>query len=130
MIAGKWYAGLKSDLWSCGIILYAMVCGHLPFEDPNTNKLYKKILACEYSLPSYLSNNCKDLMRKILVTDPYRRYSVQAIKNSEWFRTAANGLQASNANASFSHAQKTQSSELEGIIIGKDSIPILPDILS
>jgi serine/threonine protein kinase len=53
-----------------------MVCGHLPFEDPNTNKLYKKILACEYSLPSYLSSNVKDLMRKILVTDPYRRYSV------------------------------------------------------
>ena len=69
-----------------------MVCGHLPFEDPNTNKLYKKILACEYSLPSYLSSNVKDLMRKILVTDPYRRYSVQAIKGTEWFRTAANAL--------------------------------------
>ena len=76
MIAGKSYNGLMSDLWSCGIILYAMVCGHLPFEDPNTNKLYKKILACEYTLPSYLSSNVKDLMRKILVTDPYRRYSV------------------------------------------------------
>lgn len=46
MIAGKKYHGLKVDIWSCGVILYAMICGYLPFEDPNTNKLYKKILKC------------------------------------------------------------------------------------
>jgi 5'-AMP-activated protein kinase catalytic alpha subunit len=44
MIAGKRYHGLNSDIWSCGIILYAMTCGYLPFEDPNTSHLYKKIL--------------------------------------------------------------------------------------
>jgi 5'-AMP-activated protein kinase catalytic alpha subunit len=45
MIAGKKYECLGVDIWSCGIILYAMLCGFLPFEDPNTNKLYKKIMA-------------------------------------------------------------------------------------
>jgi len=48
MIAGNAYNGLKIDIWSCGVILYAMLCGYLPFEDPNTEKLYKKILNCDY----------------------------------------------------------------------------------
>ena len=44
MIAGKRYLGLDTDLWSLGVITYAMTVGYLPFEDPDTNKLYKKIL--------------------------------------------------------------------------------------
>jgi 5'-AMP-activated protein kinase catalytic alpha subunit len=48
MIAGKRYECSRVDVWSCGIILYAMLCGYLPFEDQNTNKLYKKIMAGEY----------------------------------------------------------------------------------
>jgi 5'-AMP-activated protein kinase catalytic alpha subunit len=62
MIAGKRYAGLPADIWSCGVILYAMVCGYLPFEDPNTNILYKKIMSADYSIPSTVSSECKDLM--------------------------------------------------------------------
>ena len=55
MIAGKKYNGLISDIWSTGVILYAMACGYLPFEDPNTSKLYKKILSCDYLLPGFIS---------------------------------------------------------------------------
>ena len=43
MIAGKKYVGLRVDLWSCGVILYAMLCGYLPFDDQDTQVLYKKI---------------------------------------------------------------------------------------
>jgi len=45
MIASKKYNGLEVDIWSCGVILFAMVCGYLPFEDSNTSQLYKKILS-------------------------------------------------------------------------------------
>ena len=62
MIAGKRYQGLISDIWSCGIILYAMTCGYLPFEDPNTSKLYKKILNCDYLIPGFISKPSKDLI--------------------------------------------------------------------
>lgn len=48
MIAGKRYNGLQTDLWSSGVVLYAMVCGYLPFEDPKTSNLYKKILSADY----------------------------------------------------------------------------------
>lgn len=62
MIAGKDYKGLQVDIWSCGVILYAMLCGYLPFEDPNTDKLYKKILDCDYSIPNYVSEQGRNLI--------------------------------------------------------------------
>ena len=85
MIAGKRYHGLNSDIWSTGIILYAMTCGYLPFEDPNTSKLYKKILNCDYLIPGFISKASKDLIRKILNTDPSKRFTVKEIRNHEWY---------------------------------------------
>ena len=66
MIAGKPYKGLQVDIWSCGIILYAMIVGYLPFEDPDTDRLYKKIMNCEYRIPSDVSPEATDLISKIL----------------------------------------------------------------
>ena len=48
MIAGKRYNGLQVDIWSCGVIMFALICGYLPFEDPNTSALYKKIIAGDF----------------------------------------------------------------------------------
>lgn len=63
MIKGERYDGLGADLWSSGVILYAMVCGYLPFEDQNTKKLYQKIIKAEYKLPDFLSDSCVDLIQ-------------------------------------------------------------------
>jgi 5'-AMP-activated protein kinase catalytic alpha subunit len=54
MVSGLEYNGLKTDIWSTGIILYAMVCGCVPFEDPNTKKLYEKIKKTDFLRPAYL----------------------------------------------------------------------------
>ena len=62
MIAGKKYKGLSVDIWSCGVILFAMICGYLPFEDPNTSNLYKKIIGGDYKIPKFVSNEAKDLI--------------------------------------------------------------------
>lgn len=85
MIAGKDYNGLKVDIWSCGVILYAMVVGYLPFEDKDTNKLYSKILNCEYTFPENIGEPVKDLITKILNTDPLKRYSIDQIRKHPWF---------------------------------------------
>lgn len=65
MISGKQYVGRKSDIWSSGVVLYAMVCGFLPFEDPKTSNLYKKILAADYEIPKFISDEFADLLNNI-----------------------------------------------------------------
>ena len=85
MVAGKKYDGLAADMWSCGVIIYAMVCGFLPFEDPKTNKLYQKILNAEYTIPEFVSESCQDLIRKVLLTDPTQRLSFEGIRAHPWY---------------------------------------------
>ncbi|CAG9333437.1 unnamed protein product [Blepharisma stoltei] len=111
MIQGKNYAGSRVDLWSCGVILYALLAGYLPFEDPDTGKLYKKILSCSYECPEWISEKGKDIISKILNTDPETRYTIQDIRNHPWYRLS-------------------QQSSSEGILVGYQSIPINLDILN
>lgn len=80
MIAGKRYECLGADIWSCGIILYAMLCGYLPFEDPNTSKLYKKIMAGDYEVPRILTQDSKDILKGILNVNPEKRFNIKDIR--------------------------------------------------
>ena len=86
MIAGKKYTGLDTDLWSLGVITYAMTVGYLPFEDPDTNKLYKKILHLDYIIPGYVDKTCKDMIKSLLVIDPSNRFKIEDIKRHAWFK--------------------------------------------
>ena len=85
MISGKQYNGLKADLWSCGVVLFVMMCGYLPFEDSNTNTLYKKILAANYKLPNFLSSDAADIIKLILNPDPDARPGIDDIRKHSWF---------------------------------------------
>lgn len=73
MVARKYYKGEQVDIWSSGITLFAMLCGYLPFDDEDISVLYSKILRGEFEVPSYLSGEAADLLKRILVTDPQRR---------------------------------------------------------
>ena len=86
MIAGKKYLGANVDIWSCGVIMFALICGFLPFEDPDTSKLYKKILSGEFKIPSFVSKNASDLLYKILTTDPEKRLKIEEIRQHPWFQ--------------------------------------------
>ena len=86
MIAGNKYYGLKSDLWSCGVVLYAMLCGYLPFEDQKTSSLYKKILSADFTLPKFLSDDAKDFISKIFITDPDKRIDMAQIRVHPWYQ--------------------------------------------
>ena len=85
MVAGKKYKGFSIDVWSTGIILYAMICGYLPFEDPDNEKLFLKILECNLTFPGYVTRLVKDMMRKILVTDPEKRITLEEIKKHPFY---------------------------------------------
>lgn len=85
MIAGRKYSGLQIDIWSSGVILYALLCGYLPFDDNDTQVLYRKIMRGEYSIPSFVSPDATDLITRILNIHPSKRLTIEQIKAHSWF---------------------------------------------
>ncbi|KAJ3122343.1 hypothetical protein HK098_002931 [Nowakowskiella sp. JEL0407] len=86
MITGCKYTGGEVDIWSMGVILYMMVCGNLPWDDKNITRMFGQISDCKYHLPKYLSDDCKDLIRKILMPDPKLRISINQILEHPWLK--------------------------------------------
>ncbi|RYQ85945.1 hypothetical protein Ahy_B10g105591 isoform A [Arachis hypogaea] len=86
VISGKLYAGPEVDVWSCGVILYALLCGTLPFDDENIPNLFKKIKGGIYTLPSHLSPGARDLIPRMLVVDPMKRMTIPEICQHPWFQ--------------------------------------------
>ena len=85
MVSGKKYNGVKIDIWATGIILFAMLCGYLPFEDKDNEILFDKILECKIDFPEFLSDESIDLIKKILVVDPEERIDINGIKKHSFF---------------------------------------------
>jgi len=84
MLLGNNYNGLASDIWSCGIVLFTMVCGYLPYEEETNEKLYKKIYSTKLEIPDRISSQCKDLLNKLLEVNPRKRPSLEEIKNHKF----------------------------------------------
>ena len=81
MVSGLSYDGFKVDIWSCGIVLFAMLCGYLPFDDKNDDKIiFKKIVECEIKYPFFLSDMSRDIITKLLIKDPNKRINIKQIK--------------------------------------------------
>lgn len=80
MLAGLPYDPAKVDLWSAGIILYAMCFGYLPFDNPDSAQLYRAIREGNYEIPSHASEELTDLLSRMLQTDPLKRATVEEIR--------------------------------------------------
>ena len=89
LIAGEIYDPIKVDIWSTGIVLYALAVGCLPFDEEDKAVLYKNIMTCNFMIPNYISVELKDLLKKILTRNPKKRLTIQQIKKHKWFATCA-----------------------------------------
>ncbi|KAM3240245.1 hypothetical protein ACQJBY_053752 [Aegilops geniculata] len=85
VLSWRGYDGAKVDIWSCGVILFALVAGYLPFQGTDRTDLFNKISLGKYECPSWISVKLKDILRKILDLDPSTRASVSSIKASAWY---------------------------------------------
>lgn len=79
IVSGQTYHGAPSDIWSCGIILFALLSGHLPFDDDNIRQLLLKVQAGKYTIPSSISAEARDLISKMLIIDPKARITMREI---------------------------------------------------
>ena len=90
MIRGMNYNGLMIDIWACGITLFAMLCGYLPFDDKKNTILFRKILQCKVEFPddndTHLSNEAKDLLMRILTPHPFKRIKIDEILNHPFLK--------------------------------------------
>ena len=85
MINGQKYNGFLTDIWSTGIILFAMICGYLPFEDNNKELLFEKIYFCKINYPEYIGKLPLDLLKKIIVFEPSKRITLEQIKQHPFY---------------------------------------------
>ncbi|XP_035747650.1 5'-AMP-activated protein kinase catalytic subunit alpha-2 [Egretta garzetta] len=86
VISGRLYAGPEVDIWSCGVILYALLCGTLPFDDEHVPTLFKKIRGGVFYIPEYLNRSVATLLMHMLQVDPLKRATIKDIREHEWFK--------------------------------------------
>ncbi|XP_075946831.1 maternal embryonic leucine zipper kinase [Anarhichas minor] len=90
LIQGKAYIGSEADVWSMGVLLFALLCGYLPFDDDNCMVLYKKITRGKYDNPQWLSPGSVLLLNQMMQVDPKRRLTVRQLLDHPWAITDYN----------------------------------------
>ncbi|KAI0506053.1 hypothetical protein F5B22DRAFT_482047 [Xylaria bambusicola] len=84
LLQARAYTGPEVDVWSFGIVLYVLVCGKVPFDDQSMPALHAKIKKGVVDYPGWLSNECRHLLSRMLVTDPRQRATMFEVMNHPW----------------------------------------------
>ncbi|RPD75460.1 Pkinase-domain-containing protein [Lentinus tigrinus ALCF2SS1-7] len=92
IVNGHKYCGTATDIWSCGVILYALLTGRLPFDDKNVRTLLTKVKAGKYDMPSFVDPLAKDLLCRMLVVDVNKRITMAEILAHPWLDGQTPGI--------------------------------------
>lgn len=88
VFSGQQYYGPEIDIWSLGVILFVLVTGTLPFNSDNLQQLKQKVLMGKFTVPYFVSKECENLIRNMLLVDPRRRFTLEQVKRHPWLRLA------------------------------------------
>ncbi|XP_061367337.1 CBL-interacting serine/threonine-protein kinase 10-like isoform X2 [Gastrolobium bilobum] len=106
----KGYDGAKADVWSCGVVLFVLLAGYLPFRDSNLMEMYRKINKAEFACPNWFPREVRKLLCKILDPNPNTRISLPRIQQCSWFKKGPNGKQKKHEQSDGVAAEARQES--------------------
>lgn len=98
VVSRRGYGGPMADAWSCGVVLFVLLAGYIPFDDSNLVALYKKINARDYHFPEWISKSAKSLIHRLLDPNPRTRMSLEAVAETAWFKKSLCPPQCGNSS--------------------------------
>ncbi|KAJ3433777.1 protein kinase [Anaeramoeba flamelloides] len=132
IILGKGYDGAKCDIWACGVILYVLLVGDLPFKNKNPQLLMKQILSGQYYVPNFISEEAKDLISRMITLNPTERITIEEIQMHPWFTNKESNSKLRNSKLEdlFKHKYQLNNFKvLEGMEkIGFDTTQVIKDL--
>ncbi|KAM9545697.1 serine/threonine-protein kinase BRSK2 isoform 3-T3 [Salvelinus alpinus] len=90
VIRGEKYDGRKADVWSCGVILFALLVGALPFDDDNLRNLLEKVKLGVFHMPHFIPPDCQNLLRGMIEVDATKRLTLEQIQKHNWYIAGKN----------------------------------------
>ncbi|XP_053621871.1 serine/threonine-protein kinase BRSK2 isoform X2 [Plodia interpunctella] len=91
VIRGEKYDGRRADVWSCGVILYALLVGALPFDDDNLRQLLEKVKRGVFHVPHFVPPDCQQLLRGMIEVNPEKRMTLAEITRHPWVTAGGRG---------------------------------------
>ncbi|KAG5839031.1 hypothetical protein ANANG_G00200610 [Anguilla anguilla] len=85
VIRGEKYDGRKADVWSCGVILFALLVGALPFDDDNLRNLLEKVKLGVFHMPHFIPPDCQNLLQGMIEVDATKRLALEQIQKHMWY---------------------------------------------
>ncbi|KAM8845816.1 serine/threonine-protein kinase BRSK2 isoform 3-T5 [Spinachia spinachia] len=90
VIRGEKYDGRRADVWSCGVILFALLVGALPFDHDNLRQLLEKVKSGVFHMPHFIPPECQALLKGMIEVNPDKRLTLEAIQKHSWYQGGRN----------------------------------------
>ncbi|XP_047183711.1 serine/threonine-protein kinase BRSK1 isoform X6 [Scophthalmus maximus] len=90
VIRGEKYDGRRADVWSCGVILFALLVGALPFDHDNLRQLLEKVKSGVFHMPHFIPPDCQSLLKGMIEVNPEKRLTLEAIQKHAWYQGGRN----------------------------------------